>query len=137
MNMSGSEVLHNHHTAPHIEYAGMSRTAPHYHLWRCVAHTERPRNPRAELKPFDKRAFSWDSKAGQGGCSMRNCPGDAVMMSATLAYCDLCAHRTHDIVPCPWTSIEPCHRRLRLDLPPYGTPCPTCTALEGEQRDLP
>lgn len=130
------DVLHRHARAPRVVYAGFSQTAPEYHLFRCVATSEPPRNRHVALKPFDRRRFTSDSKAGQGGCSMRGCLGDAEEMNEeeTDAYCGRCAGRVRGLIPCHWTTITPCTRRLGLEAWPYGKPCPTCVPFKEMTR---
>lgn len=124
------DILHNHSSLPVIEYAGLSRTAPYYHLFRCVQWSKLPRR-KVVLVPFDRSQFDGDSKAGKGGCSMRKCLFDAMMMSEQghQAYCEWHAKRTQRR-PCPWTNIELCYNKFRLDEEPNGQPCPMCTTLE-------
>lgn len=126
-----STVLHNHNAPARMVYKGYSEKAPQYHLFRCVQLSRPPRRV-VELVPFDRRRFSDNSKAGRGGCSMRRCPGDAVMMSTKdhHAYCQMHSQRSQqERQPCPYTSIEMCHRKLRLEEGPYGTRCPTCATI--------
>ena len=124
------EVRHNHEgKVCRVIYAGFSQTAPHYHLFKCLALSDPPRRV-VELIPFDRMRFSEDSKARRNGCSMRNCLSDATMMNekGSRAYCDLHTERVSPKRhPCPWTSIKVCHRVLRLD---DGRPCPTCAAFK-------
>jgi hypothetical protein len=134
LNNRPPNVVHNHESGARIVYVGFSETAPDHHLFRCVAHSDPPRR-QVQLKPFDQRGFTSESKAGRGGCSMRDCPGNAVEMDEdeTQAYCEHCATRVRGIVPCSWTSIEPCYTGWGLDKPPHGRPCPTCTAFGREE----
>lgn len=122
------EVLHNHDSAPCIEYAGYCQTAPTHHLWRCTKQSDPPHKV-VELVPFDQSQFSDESKAWRGGCSMRLCPGDAVMMrkEGHHAYCERHAlHAQRERKSCPWTSITPCPRAQGLEGEVYVQPCPTC-----------
>lgn len=136
-NRAAADVLHNHNGPAYVVYAGYSEISPEYHLFRCVSHSDPPRG-RKELQPFDKQAFSLESKAGQGGCSMPGCPGDAATMNPTArkAYCERCAQRVSgERVPCPWTDIFLCVEKLNLNrgLPLYmHRHCPLCR----KERDL-
>ncbi len=123
-NTAKSEVLHNHDGTPNIRYAGYSEKLPDHHLWRCDGHSEPPRNKAVSLVPFSRHRFSTESKAGRGGCSMRECPGDAVQMNedGTLAYCETCTSRSLGVVPCPWTTVMPCRE-----------PCSVCDGPEEEE----
>jgi hypothetical protein len=126
---------HKHGETPRYVYAGYSLTAPGYHLWRCVAQTAKPRKV-ADLIAFDLSAFDPESKAGQGGCSMRLCPRDATHMNRkqTLAYCDHCTERvTRQQGACLVTIISMCcDRLLNQGLPEHmRQPCLTCITLEG------
>lgn len=131
LNNRPTELMHNHVGPGSVVYAGFSKKAPTLHLFRCVA-VSTPRRLRIELKPFLVGSFSPESKAGTGGCSIRGCPGDAVRMNKdeTAAYCERCAERTTQVVPCPWTSTSLCSHRLRLAGVPYGRSCATCGAFE-------
>ena len=125
-------IVHNHeHGRGHIVYAGYCPTAPMYHLFRCVALSTPPRRT-VQLAAFNHRAFTPESKAGRGGCSMRRCPGAAVLMDTkrSQAYCERCAGRVQGKIPCSWTSILPCDRMMGLDGGPHSTPCPTCHGFE-------
>ncbi len=131
LNNRPTDLIHNHEWGKgHTVYAGFSEKAPDYHLFKCVAFS----TPRRQvvLKSFDPRCFTIESKAGRGGCSLRGCPHDAVKMNEdeTLAYCERCAARTTEIVPCGWSSIESCRRRQYGNKPPYDRPCATCRAFE-------
>ena len=122
------EALHNHNSHPHIVYAGYSATAPYYHLFKCIQLSDQPRRTRS-LIPFDQEGFSEDAKAGRGGCSMRLCHGDAVMMNAkgSQAYCTVHAAKVSPKrTPCAWTSIVMCPRKLRLGEGLYTVPCLAC-----------
>jgi len=111
-NTPHDEVLHNHDTSRDIHYQGYRDKNPSYHLFRCLAHSQPPRNKNLHLQPYVRTAFGPESKAGRGGCSMRGCHEQAVNMSekGTKAYCSRCSNRSTNIVPCPWTSIIPCSR---------------------------
>ncbi len=135
LNNRPLDIIHNHARGRgRVKYAGYCQNAPMYHLFRCVALSDPPRR-KVVLKTFDQRRFTTESKAGRGGCSMRNCPGEAVLMGekATQAYCERCAQRVQGKLPCSWTSILPCHRVMGLDIGPYGKPCPTCTGFEEKE----
>jgi hypothetical protein len=131
LNNRPLNIIHNHERGGVIQYMGFSSKSPAHHLFKCFAFSEPPRKP-VVLKDFDRRCFTRESKAGQGGCSNRNCPGEAEFMNpeATQAYCALCAQRVRGIIPCSWTSIILCNKRWGNDRPPYGKPCPTCRAFE-------
>ncbi len=136
LNNRPNELIHNHERGKGRNvYAGFSTKAPSYHLFRCVAYS----TPRRQvvLKAFDPHRFTIESKAGRGGCSLRGCPGDAVKMNEdeTLAYCEHCAARTTEIVPCGWSSIAPCTSRLGGDKPPHDRLCTTCEAFEEVGND--
>jgi hypothetical protein len=129
LNNRPPDLMHNHeHGKGRIVYAGFSEKAPMYHLFRCEAFSDPPRR-QVELKPFQQWAFTPESKAGRGGCSLRHCPGEAVEMnkSETTAYCTHCAQRVRDIVPCPWASIALCAHRW------VGQSCATCATFEKEE----
>jgi hypothetical protein len=130
LNNRPIDLMHNHEEGQGgIRYAGFCETAPEYHLFECMGHSPTPRKA-VRLLTFDRQSFDPESKAGQGGCSMRGCPGDAGAMDAARAYCGRCAERVKGIIPCPWASILPCNRRLGLDQLPYSMPCSPCVAFE-------
>ena len=133
-NTHPADVEHNHDEQhPLVVYVGYSQKAPDHHLFKCMAYSDPPRRT-VQLQAFKQWAFTPESKAGRGGCSMRDCPRDAVEMDMDLtvgrAYCLPCAHRRQGIIPCPWTQIEICYETWGLDKPPYNHPCPTCTGFE-------
>jgi hypothetical protein len=113
-NTATEAVLHNHDyqdtSRGDIHYAGYSDKNPSYHLFVCIAHSKPPRNKNLHLQPYERLAFTPESKAGRGGCSMRGCHEEAVNMNerGTKAYCARCSDRSTNTVPCPWTSILPC-----------------------------
>lgn len=116
LNNRPLDIVHNHEARrPVIKYQGYCRTAPGYHLFACVQTSDPPRR-KVNLIEFQAGVFTSDSKAGQGGCSMRHCPGSAVQMNEVgkQAYCEKCVQRVTGNVPCQWTAIEAC---LRHDCP--------------------
>jgi len=132
LNNRPSGIIHNHERGTgRIVYGGYCPTAPMYHLFRCTALSTPPRR-KVVLKAFNHRVFTAESKAGRGGCSMRLCPGEAILMDekGTQAYCERCARRAQGRLPCTWTSVLACDRVMGLDTGPYGTPCPTCRNFE-------
>lgn len=108
-------IVHNHSGGGVVKSEGFSRTAPDYHLFQCEAFSDRPRKL-VRFLDFSHLAFSPESKAGRGGCSMRHCPSDAEFMdeAMTQAYCEGCAMRVRGVLPCSWTSIVGCRERMGL-----------------------
>lgn len=131
-----TDLRHNHDDRrTHVVEVGYSRTAPDYHLFKCVAESAPPRNE-VELLPLDPSTFSPESKGGLGGCSMRKCPGEAVKMSTNhhRAYCKPCAARVRGVTACPWTSLVSCKKRSGLDQEPYNQVCTVCSPSEEENN---
>ncbi|KKN83806.1 hypothetical protein LCGC14_0294590 [marine sediment metagenome] len=126
------DIIHNHNGPPIVRYGGFCQTAPTYHLFRCHGHSDPPRRV-IQVVVFDRLAFVAKSKAGHGGCSMRECPGEAEFMNREekKAYCERCAKQRQGVVACTWTSIYPCHNQSGLNQPPFNKPCSLCTAYEG------
>ena len=125
-------IVHNHEIGKaRIQYAGYCPTAPTYHIFLCVALSDPPRR-KIKLTKFDITVFTTDSKAGKGGCSMRFCPGEAVMMSVkeNRAYCERCTRLVRGTLPCSWTSIHLCERALGMASGPYDKPCSLCVSYE-------
>ena len=138
-NTPRRDVLHNHGTVPHIVYAGMGeRGLPPYHLWRCTATNNPPRNL-ATFQVYDQDAFDPGSNEYEGGCSTPRCPGDAEFMYTAPIHipgssgirrtaCGDCAARARGVVPCPWTLTLTCRREL------VGEDCATCEIEEGHDK---
>ncbi len=136
LNNRPLDVVHNHDIRPpHIKYVGFSnKTNDNDHLFVCQQKSDPPRKI-LHLVTFSSEAFTHDSKAGRGGCSMRLCPGEAVQMSTTSrrqAFCVKCVQRMTGNAPCQWTQIEPCRRKLKINTEPYGKDCPVCLILERD-----
>lgn len=130
------DAEHNHNSSNKWTYSGFSPKASMYHIWRCEGAT--PDKPRREVDMvlFDPLRFDPDSQAGRGQCSMRQCVGNAVMMSATrhLAYCGKCVLRyTINDRPCPATMLQMCLevQALNVGLPEHMKR--TCTVCERER----
>lgn len=122
LNNRPLDIVHNHEERrPRIMYRGYSRTAPDYHLFTCLQKSDPPRR-KVKLVKFQANAFTSESKAGQGGCSMRNCPGSAVRMNRTgkQAFCEKCVQRVTGNIPCQWSAIEGC----------TGQECSICKEFE-------
>ena len=122
LNNRPLDIVHNHEVRrPHIAYRGYSRKAPNYHLFTCLQKSDPPRR-KVRLVGFKASTFTLESKAGQGGCSMRNCPGNAVRMNKTgkQAFCEKCVKRVTGNAPCQWSAIETCQ----------GASCPICEEYE-------
>lgn len=132
LNNRPLDIVHNHEVRPaRILRRGYSETAPDYHLYQCLQKSDPPQR-KVKLVEFKASRFSPESKAGQGGCSMRNCPGQAVQMNkeGKRAFCERCLQRVTGNVPCKWTSITLCRNRHQLNEGPYGKPCSICREEE-------
>ena len=107
---TSKESLHNHNEPGRFVYAGYSRTAPTYHLFKCTLWSKMPRRS-VKMIPYSDAPFTLKSKAGRGTCSMKLCPGEAVQMNLknSRAYCqDHADEFSATQVPCSSSSIFPC-----------------------------
>ena len=128
MNNLPLDIIHNHtEHRPIVRYFGYSNNASQYHLFRCVQFGDPPKTPTKVIE-FERAKFRSDTKAGGGGCSMRRCPGNAIMMDTkgTRAYCERCVRTVTGKTPCSWTSIEGCVKRINHD----DVYCSTCVGFE-------